>query len=1337
MRRALKIVLWVAAGLVALILLAVIAVFVTVQTPWFHHKVRDRIVYEVERATGGRTELKSFNFDWRTLTANVTGFVIHGTEGQGEAPLFRADRITVTLKIISVLKKQVDLESAAVERPQANIIVYPDGHTNVPKPRVARKPGKGTLETVLDLAIKRFQIVDGTVQFAMRRTNLSVAGENLRAQVFYDPAPARYRGALAFRDLDVKSGQRPPLPVQVDTRFVLFRDRLEISAIHLGIRGSTVDASGALDNFRSPSLKLRYTARLNLSDVTQGVGLGPLERRGVIDLSGDVSVPGSAGYLVVGRLLGAGLSVRERGIYVENIRVDSRISIIPGRIEFRDLKAYALGGLFSGSADIVDLRDFHVQGTAQGFSLKDATRIEGVRRMEWNGTASGPVRIAGEVVRGKLAAFHLGTDVTISPAPGSNPVTGAISLVYEHQPGTLTFGPSNLQTRFSTIQFSGVLGRKMDAFVTTSNLDDAEPAIAMFTTGPPPAMPVKLQNGIARFQGSLTGPVRSPVIQGHAVMTNFITTGRQFDRAEADVVVSRTGVIAENATIARLSVRAAGALRVAFDDWRPEPREPVSGQFQVTSSNLADVLSAANEKNPFDLATGPLKAGVTLGGTVRDLTVAGSADVTRLVFYGQPIDELRGDAKYSTSALDIQGADLRIGKGSAHVAGRFEHPGGDWTTGRIRFDVGSRGIYLAQLAAVRDRVGEVSGRIETQMAGEVTLAQSGFRPGALNGWVNVRDFGASGETFGSVLVSAATKGGEVNARLEGDVLGSKIAGGATVVLSGKYPVNGRVDFTPLQFSTLLARLRKDPASGRLPFNGTVAGRVEFSGSTTDPQSWKGTLELPTVEIRPAQTALGTAVPPPALLLQNVGPVLLDLDARSARVRQAQFRARNTNLRVTGRVGFTARSPWDMRIQGNVNLALLRDFKENLYSSGNVALDISVRGALQRPDVYGRIDLKNASLNFANFPNGIDNANGVIFLYRDRMIIDRLTASSGGGNLSVGGFIALAGVTTFHLSAKAEDVRVRYPEGMSFTANAALTFTGTTDRSILGGDVTVTRIGFNPRSDLGSILSSAARPVQAPARPSPFEQGLRFDVRITTAPQVRFETQLTRDVQADASLRLRGDWTRPVLLGRVTINSGQVNFFGNQYAISSGQILFVNASKIEPTISMDLETRVQGIDVTLHVAGTMGRLNVSYRSDPPLPFSDIVALLTTGRSPTYGGLIGPQSIIGQSWQQAGASALLSQAIANPITGRLQRFFGVSRLKIDPQLTGFTTGNPAARLTVEQNIAKNLTLTYITDLSQAQAQTIRVEWDFTGNWSAVIGREENGLFGIDFFYRTQLK
>ncbi len=173
------------------------------------------------------------------------------------------------------------------------------------------------------------------------------------------------------------------------------------------------------------------------------------------------------------------------------------------------------------------------------------------------------------------------------------------------------------------------------------------------------------------------------------------------------------------------------------------------------------------------------------------------------------------------------------------------------------------------------------------------------------------------------------------------------------------------------------------------------------------------------------------------------------------------------------------------------------------------------------------------------------------------------------------------------------------------------------------------------------------------------------------------------------------------------------------------------------VNLDLQTKVRSVDVTLTLSGPITKMNVTYRSDPPLQLADIVGLLATGREPASApGLVGARTAQSQSWEQAGASALMGQAIASPLAGRLQRFFGVSRLKIDPTISG-TTGTPEARVTLEQQLSPTLTFTYITNLTRAEQQTMRVEWGLTKDWSVVGLREENGLFGVDFLYRKRFK
>ena len=78
--------------------------------------------------------------------------------------------------------------------------------------------------------------------------------------------------------------------------------------------------------------------------------------------------------------------------------------------------------------------------------------------------------------------------------------------------------------------------------------------------------------------------------------------------------------------------------------------------------------------------------------------------------------------------------------------------------------------------------------------------------------------------------------------------------------------------------------------------------------------------------------------------------------------------------------------------------------------------------------------------------------------------------------------------------------------------------------------------------------------------------------------------------------------------------------------------------------------------------------------------------------------------------------------------------MSQLRIDPTLPG-VENNPQARLTLEQQVTPEITFTYITNVTQSNPQVIRVEWAFAKQWSVVALREENGLFGLDFFFKKR--
>jgi hypothetical protein len=103
---------------------------------------------------------------------------------------------------------------------------------------------------------------------------------------------------------------------------------------------------------------------------------------------------------------------------------------------------------------------------------------------------------------------------------------------------------------------------------------------------------------------------------------------------------------------------------------------------------------------------------------------------------------------------------------------------------------------------------------------------------------------------------------------------------------------------------------------------------------------------------------------------------------------------------------------------------------------------------------------------------------------------------------------------------------------------------------------------------------------------------------------------------------------------------------------------------------------------------------------------------------------------------GESAVMGQAIANPVANRLERVFGVTQLKINPEFTN-ASSTPQTTLTLQQQVARNVTFTYITQADNANAETIRAEITLNPQWSAAAMRDQNGIFSINLFFRRQFR
>ncbi len=1357
MKRPVKILIGAVAAIVVLLIGIVITGVFIARSNWLREKARTAIVEQLEKATGARVEIGKFKFDWKTLTAELDDVVLHGTEPATAAPLLRVKALVVGFKIISLWKKDFDIAMLRVDEPKADLLVAADGTTNVPNPKTPTKNDTSGVETILDLKIGQFTLNNGFAEVhaagqAPKVTSYDAAGQNLQSKFVYENAALDYRGTLTIDPLEVRYGPNRPLPVKVDVALSIEKNKLNISSAKLDTAQSHVDLSGVMDNFTNPVINAQYNANLSVAELGNTLRL-KTRQSGTLQLGGNARYTSATDYLVTGNLHAKNIDYAQPGLNLRNVRADSAVEVDPQKINLTGVRIAALGGDIVGQAEVRNFDDFEAKGKLQHFDVHTLASLATKQALPYDGLISGPFEARGRISDKRNEHLIASTRLTISPARGGVPVTGFIDAKYQAAHDIVVLAPSFIALPNTRLDASGTLGQALKVHVESRNLDDLLPALAVAGPTAPKVMPVKLQNGSIVFDGTVTGPTASPRIVGHVTGRNFAYSGQTVDMVDADLIAQSNGASISKATVSYKTERATFSGTVGLHNWKPLDSDAVTANLALQNAQIADLLTLAGQKDV--PVTGLLNTTAQVSGTVGNPQATADLNVTKGSIYQEPFDRLTGKLNYVNGGTQLATFQMRAGPKQLDLKASYQHAPSNFLAGKLDFQLASNRMKLAQFQTVRKFRPGLDADVLLSAAGDVAISETKPLPkqpssmkvdiGNLNADVSANNLLLDGRQLGDSHLTAKTQGQTLNAHLESNVAQSAIRGDGTVELTGDYPTTALLTFAKVDLGTV-ARLfmTPKPNGGTIPVAGSVEGQVHVSGPAAKPTTMIAQLEIPKLEVRPdpvpaAAAKLGD------ITIRNKEPIRVSMANQVVRIQSATLTAHNTDISIGGQVRLNdTANPLALRIQGGIDLGIAQTFSSDLTSSGTLTANATVTGSFTQPTFSGRADLKDGNVSIAGVPNGIFNANGRILFDGSRATIESLTAESGGGKLKMDGFAAFGSTLAFRLGATATGVRVRYPEGLSSVSDATLNLTGTSERSVLAGDVTINKIAYNPRSDLSSILS-ATNPAPTESVQTGVLAGMQFDVRIQTSPDIEFQTGLVEDLQTEADLRLRGTISNPALIGRIIIDQGNMTFLGNKYIIDQGTISFYNPVKIDPILNIDLETKARGVDVTLTISGPLTKLNVIPSSDPPLQFSDIVSLLVAGKTPSDPNIAARQvDTTQQTWQQMGANALVGQAIANPVSGRLQRFFGVSKLKIDPLLPGLggggssaSSGSPGARVSLEQQVTPNIVFDYVVNTNSTSSQLVRVEWDFSKQWSAVILREENSAFGIDFLYKKRFK
>ncbi|HEX3940293.1 MAG TPA: translocation/assembly module TamB domain-containing protein [Acidobacteriaceae bacterium] len=1311
--RLLRIMFGIAAGIVAVVILAVAALAIVLRTAWFHDYALAKAQSVASEQLGAQVRLQNLALHLSTLSVDIYGLTVEGAGKHPDPPLLEVQHAEAGVGIISLLGRKWYLSSFIVDRPVVRVVVDEKGNSNLPKPKSA---GGGSHTSVFDLGIRHASLTDGVAYYNDRRQAMAADLHNVNFHAVFDPLLQKYSGDLSYTGGHLTAAGLQTIPHSLDASFSATPSVFELTRAALSSGKSQLILSATVRNYGDPDVQAQYQLAIDGGDLRRTLH-NPSMPAGLVNASGSLHYHAIAnrpfldGVLLNGSLSSSQLDLETPSLRARVTGLAGQYSLAGGDATISSLRARLLGGEVVATAKMTAIGgDSHGQATAKlnGISLQSARAMLRSRTLPKDIVLSGTLNSQMKAAWGKtLDNLIVHADASVAGkisnprAPGGAQtavsVNSAIHGSYRQAAGEISLVQSYLRLPQSSLTMNGVMSRRSNVALKfqSGDLHELEAAADLFRTPGPDGKvsPIGL-SGTAAFNGTLSGSMSAPHLAGSLTGANLQLHGTAWRSIRAGVDLSPSMAKLENAQLAPASQ---GSLTLdasaGLSHWSFLKTSPIEAQIHASQLKVTDLTKAIGTDLP---VAGILTVNVNVHGT--ELRPAGQGDISisHATAYNEPIQSL--NLNFSGNGDQVNGklaASLPAGNLDCDVTLRPQEK--SYTA-----QLSANNIQVAKFQAVATRSMDVSGAVTLHATGQGTFDNPQMQATLEASQLTVRSQAITGLHLQMDLANHVA-----SAELSSQVAHTAVHANAKVALTGDYNVDAAFDTQAIQLQPLAAIYAPEQASN-------IGGETEVHATVHGPLKQKKLLQA---QIRIPELKLSYSN---TIQLAAASPIEADYRNGVITLQRSAIRGTDTDLQFQGSIPTVAGQPLSLLLLGTVDLRIAQLFDPDLKSSGQLKFNINSTGKAQ--DIAGQVHIVNANFSSSDLPVGLENGNGTLTLTSDRLVISEFQGKVGGGTVSAQGGITYRPNLQFNLGAAANGIRILYPQGVRESVNANLRLVGTTEDAILGGSVDLSDLSFTPAFDLNNFISQFSGGVEAPPSAG-LTQNVRLNISVHSSNNLDLVSK-TLSINGAANLQVVGTAAQPVILGRVNLNNGDLIFNGDRFLLSGGTIQFVNPSETEPVVNVALNTTVQQYTIYLRFNGPVDQLRTNYTSNPALPAADIINLLAFGQT-TEANTANAAAPANQA-----AESLLASQVSSQVTSRVSKVAGISQLSINPVLAGGTTqGPPGANLTIQQRVSGNLFVTFSTNLASTQNQTIMGQYQLSPRVAVSATRDQNGGFALD--------
>jgi outer membrane protein assembly factor BamA len=470
---------------------------------------------------------------------------------------------------------------------------------------------------------------------------------------------------------------------------------------------------------------------------------------------------------------------------------------------------------------------------------------------------------------------------------------------------------------------------------------------------------------------------------------------------------------------------------------------------------------------------------------------------------------------------------------------------------------------------------------------------------------------------------------------------------------------------------------------------------------------------------------------------EISPLRIQIEAGQISSEAVTVSAGGGVFRATGSADLVHRTI-DATGKGMLELRALSPLLEEASLDGQAEVDVSVSGPFSSPASRGTVEVRAATLRVREVPQALTDIAGSLTLDGRRITLQNMTGRLGGGELTMTGSAAIAGlsVADVDVTLTARDAAVRYPIGGIHRAtsrladikariDADLKLTGQPGALVLAGAMKVKRALYDADIFIGEGLFAPTVPPST-RTPSRFLQSIALNVSVDTENPMIVRNNLAQ-LEATGSWSVRGDLDTPAPFGRLELMpGGKAVIQGREFTIDSGSLTYNGTT--QPDISARATTEIRNVKVrdrlddvlvTVTVGGTLDLPTVNISSDQALSQEELVSLIATGSTGT--SLSSGGRIVGQQ-----AAALFAERFTREIAHGLLDL-GFDTVDIQPELLSRET-DPGARFTFSKDVTPRVRFVYSFGLNSPEAQYYQAQFRINPGREALLTlrRLDDGTF-----------